>query len=275
MPRAEINGRPLEYQDRGDGRPVLLIHGTGGFMGLWDELAEALSETHSVVWHDRRGFGSSGGEPARKLAQHVEDAAGLLDRLEIPSAGVVDWSGGGVIALGLAVSHPDRVSALALAEPAVHLTTHPSLTTLRMMLRAQIARRIRRDDRAAALAMYRWAGRYTTGGNAFDAYPEEWRGVMLGHAAATVAEMDQGAALYPSKDKLRSISCPVTCFVGEIAEPVFARLTRFLRSVLPATGVVTIEGASHMLPTDRPRELAGAVRDVLAAAEGVGSANRA
>jgi pimeloyl-ACP methyl ester carboxylesterase len=49
---------------------------------------------------------------------------------------------------------------------------------------------------------------------------------------------------------------------------VFARATRFLASLLPQARVVTIEGASHMLPTDRPQQLAAATRDALARAEG-------
>jgi pimeloyl-ACP methyl ester carboxylesterase len=275
VPHATVNGAELRYEDADEGPPVLLIHGTGGFMELWSETAEALAETHRVVRYDRRGFGGSAGARARKVTDHVDDAAALLDQLEIPSAAVLAWSGGGVIALGLAASHPERVSALTLAEPAVHMTTHPSLTTLRMLSRFEFARRIRRDDRAAALAMYHWASRYTTGGNAFDAYPAQWRTIMLDHASATVAEIDQLTRPYPSKQAIRSISSPVTCFVGDVADPVFARATRFLAAQLPQTRVVTIEGASHMLPTDRPHELAAAVRDALATREPAPSARGA
>ena len=66
-------------------------------------------------------------------------------------ATVVGWSGGGVIALDLAASDPDRVAALVLAEPAVHLLTHPTLAALGMAVRSGFQRYVRRDATSAAL----------------------------------------------------------------------------------------------------------------------------
>ena len=53
------------------------------------------------------------------LAEHVDDAAALLDALSATPAVVIGRSTGGEIALALAHRHPDKVTALVLLEPAV------------------------------------------------------------------------------------------------------------------------------------------------------------
>lgn len=132
---------------------------------------------------------------------------------------MVGWSGGGVIALDLAASFPDCVAALVLAEPAVHLTTHPTRAALAMEARFGFHRYVRRDPAAAALTMYRWASGYKTGGNTFDALPEEWREQMLANAPATLREMDQMIHPYPTRAAIRSIVCPVTVIEGDLSDP--------------------------------------------------------
>ena len=82
--------------------------------------------SHRVIAYDRRGFARSSAAPRGVLADQARDAAELLEALGASPATVVGWSAGGVIALDLAASYPERVASLVLAEPAVHLFTHPT-----------------------------------------------------------------------------------------------------------------------------------------------------
>jgi pimeloyl-ACP methyl ester carboxylesterase len=247
-----VNGALLHYEERGSGPPLLLVHGTGTYADIWSPVLDGLARSYRVIAYDRRGFARSSPAPDGGLAEHARDAAALLNALDASPATIVGWSGGGVIALDLAASFPDRVAALVLAEPAVHLTTHPSRDAVAMSVRSGFHRYVRRDPAAAALSMYRWAGGYKTGGNAYDPLPEAWREQMLAHAPATLHEMDQMIRPYPTRAAIRSIACPVTVIEGDLSDPAFARAVGFVLRLLPHARLVSLPGAAHMLHIDQP-----------------------
>jgi pimeloyl-ACP methyl ester carboxylesterase len=252
MASETVNGTVLHYEERGSGPPLLLVHGTGSYADLWSPVLDGLARAYRVIAYDRRGFARSSPTPGGGLAEHARDAAALLNALGASPATVVGWSGGGVIALDLAASFPDCVAALVLAEPAVHLTTHPTRGALAMEARFGFHRYMRRDPAAAALTMYRWASGYKTGGNAFDSLPEAWREQMLANAPATLREMDQMIRPYPTRAAIRSIACPVTVIEGDLSDPAFAGAAGFVMRLLPQARMVSLPGAAHMLHIDQP-----------------------
>jgi pimeloyl-ACP methyl ester carboxylesterase len=254
MATATVNGAELYYEEHGSGPPLLLMLGTGACIDLWTPVLEGLARHHRVIAYDRRGFGRSSSASRVKLADHARDAASLLDALDASPASVVGWSGGGVIALDLAASFPDRVTELFLAEPAVHMLTHPTPGTVGMQTRTSAQRYLRRDVAAAAQTMYRWVSGYTTGGNAYDGLPQAWRDQMVGHAASTVREMDQLIRLYPTRQAIRSISCPVTVIEGDLSNPAFPSIDAFIARLLPQARLVSLTGAAHFLHIDQPQQ---------------------
>ncbi len=231
-----VNGAVLYYEERGSGPPLLLVHGTGSYADIWSPVFDGLARSYRVIAYDRRGFARSSPAPGGGLAEHARDAAALLEALGASPAMVVGWSAGGVIALDLAASFPDCVAALVLAEPAVHLTTHPTHAAFAMAVRSGFQRYVRRDAAAAALEMYRWASGYKTGGNAFDALPQAWREQMLAHAPATLREMDQMIRPYPGAGGDPFDCVPVTVIEGDLSDPVFARAGGFVMRLLPRRG---------------------------------------
>jgi pimeloyl-ACP methyl ester carboxylesterase len=138
MPRARTNGIEIEYEVFGssDATPLLLVMGLGAQMIFWDEeFCEGLAERgHRVIRFDNRDVGRStileaagvpnvlaamaasqaGGrvEAPYTLDDMADDAAGLLDALELDAAHVVGASMGGMIAQTLAIRHPQRVRTL-------------------------------------------------------------------------------------------------------------------------------------------------------------------
>ena len=117
--RITIDDAELEYEERGSGEPVLLIHGgilADAFAPL---LAEStLTDRFRVISYHRRGFaGSTRAEGEVSMARQAADARALLAHLGIGQAHVVGHSYGGLIALQLAVDAPEVVHSLALLEP--------------------------------------------------------------------------------------------------------------------------------------------------------------
>lgn len=259
MASVRIDGTTFYYREHGVGPPLLLIHGNGGGTDVWGDTVGELAACFRVVAYDRRGFGRSAHAPVRDWHRHGRDAAGLLRVLGAAPATVVGWSGGGITALDLAVSHPELVSALVLAEPPLHAKRHLTARMAATMLGAQVLRRTR-GERAAAEHFYRWATRYTSGGCAFDRFPPQLRAAMRSTAAATLAELDAGTGEHLTAAAVGSIRCPVTCLVGDLSDPVFPAATRRISHMLPHAAVVTITRAGHALHFDQPEQFATAVR---------------
>lgn len=138
MPKTHANGIEIEYDVFGEsgGDPLLLVMGLGGQMIMWDEeFCEMLAgRGHRVVRYDNRDvglstkFGEAGApnvlEAMQQAAQGqpidapytlddmADDAAGLLDALEINAAHVCGASMGGMIVQALTIRHPQRVRSM-------------------------------------------------------------------------------------------------------------------------------------------------------------------
>ncbi|QEO14922.1 alpha/beta hydrolase [Agromyces intestinalis] len=115
-----VNGTTLYYERRGNGAPLLLVHGAGEDAGmLADQAAGFAAVGYDVVTYDRRGTGASGREdwPEAGAAQHADDAHALLGALDLGPTTVVGLSSGGVIGLSLAERHPETVARLIAWEP--------------------------------------------------------------------------------------------------------------------------------------------------------------
>jgi pimeloyl-ACP methyl ester carboxylesterase len=123
MERARVNGVELEFELKGSGQPVLLIHGSHLARSYLPLVAQpSLAEACLLIRYHRRGFlGSTSPRGPVSMEDQAADAAALLEYLDVPSAHVVGHSYGGSIALQLAHDAPDRVHSLGLLE-AVLLT---------------------------------------------------------------------------------------------------------------------------------------------------------
>lgn len=118
MARAAIGPHELHYEIHGDapGAPLLLVMGLGGSSRGWLALqVPDFATQHRVVVYDHRGVDGSGdpGGPF-STADLADDAARLLDALEIPRAQVLGVFMGGMVAQELALRHPERVGRLVL-----------------------------------------------------------------------------------------------------------------------------------------------------------------
>ncbi len=115
----DIDGVRTNYHDLGEGRPVLMIHGSGpgvsGFVN-WRLAMPELSRACRVIVPDMLGFGYSARDPQGQYSPQrwVAQAVGLLDALGVEQTDIVGNSFGGALALMLAIQHPQRVRRLVL-----------------------------------------------------------------------------------------------------------------------------------------------------------------
>ncbi len=114
---ADVDGVRLHYQEKGEGAPLLLIHGYTASTFAWKDVFEPLSRQFRVIAVDLKGFGFS----AKPEGDYTRRAQGdlvirFLDHLKIDRAIFCGSSMGGEVSMNAAVRHPDRVSALILVD---------------------------------------------------------------------------------------------------------------------------------------------------------------
>jgi Predicted hydrolases or acyltransferases (alpha/beta hydrolase superfamily) len=115
----KVNGISLHYEKYGQGgMPLLLIHGNGGrIVGLECQIAH-FSTSRRVIIADSRDHGLSGSTGNRLTYEQIaDDLAALLTELKIDKADVLGHSDGGIVALLLAIRHPQRVNRVVSSAP--------------------------------------------------------------------------------------------------------------------------------------------------------------
>ena len=121
MNRAQIGGRELEYEVRGAGEPVVLVHGVliaDAFAPLLVE--PVLTERYQLILYRRRGYaGSTHPDGPLSIEQQAADCRAFMRHVGVQRAHIVGHSYGGAIALQFALEAPEAVHSLALLEPAL------------------------------------------------------------------------------------------------------------------------------------------------------------
>jgi pimeloyl-ACP methyl ester carboxylesterase len=267
------SGVELCWDERGEGPPMLLVMGIGAQMILWPEgLCDALAARgFRVIRFDNRDIGRSTrfdqagvpklgptlgalllGLPVEApyaLEDMADDAAGLLDALEIERAHVVGVSMGGMIAQTMAITHPQRlrslVSVMSTTGKRGVLISEPS--ALRALFRP--------PPRTREQAVERWRTFVqVVGSKGFDRDDEgleriaqlAWdRGMnpkgVLRQLGAIAATGDRTA-------RLRFVDVPTLVLHGTedpLIRPVGAELTA---AAIPGAKLRWIEGMGHDLP---------------------------
>jgi pimeloyl-ACP methyl ester carboxylesterase len=103
----------LRWLERGDGEPVLLLHGLLGRMDHWDGVLDVLADACRPIALSLPIFDPRLGETS--IDGLVAHTLRFMDALDLPHAVLGGNSLGGHVALTLALDHPDRVSGLILS----------------------------------------------------------------------------------------------------------------------------------------------------------------
>src|SRR5262249_17134615 len=126
MSIARVDSLDLYYEEHGSGPPLLLIMGLAADSTAWMFQVPDFEKHYRTIVFDNRGVGPTTKPPGPStipptppgpytIHEMADDAAGLLDALDVRRAHVVGVSMGGMIAQELALRHPERVQSLVLA----------------------------------------------------------------------------------------------------------------------------------------------------------------
>ncbi len=113
----DLDGVRVHYQEKGNGTPLVLVHGYTASTYAWKDVFEPLAQHYHVVALDLKGFGFSGkpdGDYTRRAQSEL--VIKLMDHLSIDRAILCGNSMGGEVSLNAARYHPERVRALILVD---------------------------------------------------------------------------------------------------------------------------------------------------------------
>ena len=115
---ASLGDLRVHYLDwKGDGEPMLALHGLASSSHWYRRLAPYLNDRYRMVAPDQRGHGATTQAPSGYDWQTLaEDAVRLLDHLGIQRASVLGHSWGGHVSSNLAMRFPDRISRLVMID---------------------------------------------------------------------------------------------------------------------------------------------------------------
>ena len=112
---AKINGVKICFEIKGEGYPIILVHGFGGKKEDWIAQFGPLSKKFRVIRFDNRGAGKSD-RPKITYTMEVfaDDIKGLMDYLEIKKAHIIGWSLGGMIVQNFVLKYPEYANKVVL-----------------------------------------------------------------------------------------------------------------------------------------------------------------
>lgn len=247
MPRIRLGDIDLYCRIRGQGRPIVLIHGLGSNHKLWQNQAGPLAARYRVITPDLRGHGRSGyWDSDCTIALYSQDFVRLLDRLAVPQAVFVGSSTGSEISLHLALEHPNRVAGLILVNPFAACDDDDRAR------RAEWITVVRRGGTEALTEVL--IPRYFLRGSL-----QRARGVVAAyrkirleqHPKAVMAAVKAGLD-FDVRDRLPEIRVPTLLVVGELDVVMPPYHALFMKEKMPKSEYVPIEGSGHLPYLERP-----------------------
>jgi pimeloyl-ACP methyl ester carboxylesterase len=227
----------------GEGPDVLLIGGLGDTVESWQFQLDGLADRYRLTAFDNRGAGRTAMPKGPVSAEAMaDDAAALLQALDVPSAHVAGFSMGSAIAQELAIRHPELVRSLVL---------NSTYARPDALFRSQ-------------LDFWRWLPEAAPSERAFFEAFFTWVYTPRAHANGSVAEIIEEALSFPhgqsveafqaqvdacrrhdAADRLSQISVPTLVLAGEFDVILPPRFGRAVAEAIPGARFEVLPGEAH------------------------------
>lgn len=218
---AKVNEINIYYAEYGYGSPVILLHGGLANADYWGNQIKALAPYHTVIVMDSRGHGrSTRNSQPYGYDLMADDVVALMDVLKVPKADIVGWSDGGILGLGLAMRHADRVGKV-FAFAANTLTSGVKEDLDKNPTFAAFIKRAHQEYEA------------------YSKTPKEYDNF--------VAQIGRMWATQPSwtDTQLKSINGPVLVVDSDHDEAIKREHTEYIAATIPGAGLLILPNASH------------------------------
>ncbi len=253
MPIVKTNDIETYYEVQGEGHPLLLISGINcDHAILWQTVKDALAQDYQVITYAPRGVApSSAPDSPYSVELMADDAAALLTKLKIPSAHILGYSMGGMIAQSLAISHPDKVDNLILA------ATTAKISALNRIVcegcKKILARGVPREEAGAVMLPWFFSNSFLSmflEGKLNGPIPK--LDPIMPQSASGLFHQFEALATFDRRESLGSINVPTLIIAGEKDLLMPIEDAQELASLIPDARLVAIPHAGHLLIHENP-----------------------
>ncbi len=260
MPSAHVNGRDLEYLEKGTGDPLILVHGSLGDYRDWAFQMEPFSKRYHVVAYSRRShYPNAWTDYAPDYSLNVErdDLVALIDSLGLGKVHLLGHSYGAYTATLVARDHPTVLRSLVISEPPIlALLTNDSST-------ASLYDEFENNVVEPTKAQFR-SGNYEKGvrvfldgvlgiKDVFDQLAPEDKEITMQNARTLVPEIGISPQRDPfTQEDAARIITPTLLLKGELSPAFLRSIADTLSQYLPNCEMRIIAGASHAMLGTHP-----------------------
>lgn len=282
MASVDVGCSRFECVERGDGEPIVFVHGSAGDHRTWQhQLTEFGSQFRAIAYSRRYHWPNQkiGDGVDYSMNEHVDDLQAFIATLGVAPVHLVGHSYGAFVCLLLAMRQPQLVRTLVLAEPPV-LTLFVSIPPKPMQILKLLVTRprtavaivkfgaagigpataaFRRGDMEAGMRIF---GTAVLGREAFHRLSES-RSSQVRDNLIKAEFLGSGFAPLDA-DRVRGVNRPTLLVTGQRSPRLFHRLTDRIQELLPHAQRIEIPAASHMMHEDNASAYNAAVLSFLA-----------
>ena len=263
------DGAAIAYDVAGSGPGLLLIHAGIADRSMWEGQLAAFSPTHTVVAFDLRGFGESA--PASSPVPPHADALALLDHLGIQQAAVVGVSMGAKIALNIALTAPERITALVLCSSSAAID-EPSDTLRAMWSACDEAEAAGDIERCVEIELAAWVeGVGRPAGTLDPQVRQKARQMIRGTWDRAIADgppAEPVEANSPQHERFHEVAAPTLIIVGDLDQPDIIASCQRLAESIPNARLEMMSNVAHLPPMEAPEIFNGLLRSWIGQAGG-------
>ncbi len=257
MATVDVNGTRLYYEEAGNGRPLLFIHGMCGDASVWADQVRRLSPHFRCVTYDRRGHSRSplGQITQRTVELHADDAAQLILELGLAPCILVGSSGGARVAVDVVRRYPRLIAGAVLSEPPITALAPDGGKSFVGQIKPAVDAAVARGGPRAGVDAF------------FEIMcPGLWRELPEARRETpyrdNATEMFSDLAMPPyqiSRADLAEMRVPCLVVRGSESDPTLRAIAGILAEGIPGAQFVELQGSGHVTYFEKPAEFAAVV----------------
>ena len=254
MGQVQVGDVKLYYEVHGSGEPLLMIMGLGSSSATWSPaLVAKLSRRFQTIVYDNRGTGQSDKPDAPySIEMFADDAAGVLDQLDVRRAHIFGVSMGGMIAQEFVLRHPRKARSLVLG-----CTTPGGPKAVRLggdaLTNAYSTTPMSAEERGKALAEAAFTKGY------IEQHPEIIPAMIEARRQRpldplALAHRMKAAYAHDTYERLSQVACPTLVITGKDDVLISWENSRILAERIPGAKLVLLEPAGHCFWIEQPEQ---------------------
>lgn len=267
--KVQIDGLDINYVKTGQGRPLVFVHGWANNWEGWIPMISYLIDNYTLYLVDLPGFGDSGNLPEYSIDSASIYLARFIKSLPEKPVSVIGMSMGSLVVAQMGLTYPELVSSEILIGPIIKTgnmsiaasTLKYSLWFLKNFSFGESALKKVIETRITAYALSKYMNMYKFNRFLVDAYGMIGKKKMRKEA---FTQMGISAANYNLNKVLEGSKIRTLLIYGredKISSPQYAR-----EQILPLNHLIScvdIPEAGHVVPVEKPKEVAQAIKEFL------------